>query len=85
METERTERQERLRLEQEKKEQEYEDLLWKLHKDKPYEVFNPAQTHEESVAFWTLRVRAYNEHLKQFENQKCTSKLRIMACKNIKK
>ncbi|PFX27134.1 hypothetical protein AWC38_SpisGene8161 [Stylophora pistillata] len=56
METERTERQERLRLEQEKKEQEYEDLLWKLHKDKPYEVFNPAQTHEESVAFWTLRL-----------------------------
>ena len=63
-----TDRLEQLRIEKEKKEQEYEDLLWEMHKDKPYDATNPTKLHEESAVFWILRVRAYKEHLKQFEN-----------------
>ena len=58
-----------LRLEKEKKEQEFEDLLWEVHKDKPYDTINPTKSPEKSAVFWTLRVRAYKDHLKQFENQ----------------
>lgn len=49
-------------------EKEHESKWWYVpRKEEPLPP--PTMTHEESVAFWAERVRAYKAHIKQFENQ----------------
>lgn len=54
----------------ETKSQEFEDLVWEMYKDGTYYINldEPTKTEEESEIFWALRVRAYKEYNKQFEN-----------------
>lgn len=40
-----------------------------MREDESYEIPPPAKTYEELVEIWGLRVQAYKEHLKQFEQQ----------------